>query len=419
MKKPVFMLVLIMILICSFSWITITAYADIPNIIISGPESEQGTANEISTADNGQSGNKADSPSEKDLVTIGSGIEYPRETEYLNEYSYGVVQAPGGHSVYCYGSADMNGSKYTVADGEEVEILARRGQMLCIIIPSQNKARWIREANVMITENGISQEDDLDNEGNETWVRIYSLRDYGDTLTETEYSYNQDEMIVSQITHTINRDGTEYFTETNNFVDADGKIVSSETRDSSTDDILETELWYYTAEQELEKICTYDWSGILKAEQNNRYYDDKKAIEYIRYDDNGDQISRYITIIDTNGNQVCTESYNEFNELTSKTESVYDLNNEKEKEIAFDATANILYIKEFTYLYDRDGLPAEATGVYTDGKYYEGRKDVCRYSYDKYGNLTQETYFYDGKQNYQVSYRWGLLKNGNIIQTAE
>lgn len=87
-------------------------------------------------------------PCEADLIAIGSGIEYPRETEYLDDYYYGVVQAPGGHSVYCYGSADMLGSKYTVADGEEVEILARRGQMLCVIIPSQNKARWIREENV-------------------------------------------------------------------------------------------------------------------------------------------------------------------------------------------------------------------------------------------------------------------------------
>ena len=105
------------------------------------------TINPLAFASNG--------PSEADLIAIGSGIEYPQETEYLDKYYYGTVQAPGRHSVYCYGSADMLGSKYTVADGEYVEILARRGQMLCVIIISQNKARWIREDNIMTSTDYI------------------------------------------------------------------------------------------------------------------------------------------------------------------------------------------------------------------------------------------------------------------------
>ncbi len=88
---------------------------------------------------------RSGSPSAQDLEDIGSRIEYPKSGEYWYEYGYGVVNAPKGHSVYCYGSADRLGSQYTVLDGEEVVILASRGEMLCVIIPSQNRGRWIRE----------------------------------------------------------------------------------------------------------------------------------------------------------------------------------------------------------------------------------------------------------------------------------
>ena len=94
-------------------------------------------------------------PSSADLKEIGSQIEYPKDKEYLSDYAYGTIIAPKGHSVYCYGSADMKGAQYTVADGEEVAVLARRGEMLCVIIPSQSRARWVREKYVDIYSGNI------------------------------------------------------------------------------------------------------------------------------------------------------------------------------------------------------------------------------------------------------------------------
>ena len=88
-------------------------------------------------------------PSSADLKEIGSQIEYPKSKEYWSSYVIGTVYAPKGHSVYCYGSADRKGSQYTVLDGETVVILASRGDMLCVIIPSQERARWIRDEYVL------------------------------------------------------------------------------------------------------------------------------------------------------------------------------------------------------------------------------------------------------------------------------
>ena len=93
-------------------------------------------------------------PSRTDLEEINSQIEYPKNDEYWDNYAYGTVVAPKGHSVYCYGSADRKGSQYTVLDGEEVTILASRGDMLCVIIPSQNRGRWIKEEHVDIYQGG-------------------------------------------------------------------------------------------------------------------------------------------------------------------------------------------------------------------------------------------------------------------------
>ena len=83
------------------------------------------------------------SPSEQDLKDSGSGIEYPRAEEYYSEYRYATVKAPGGYSVFGFGSADRMGSKTDVRDGERVKMLAERNGIVCCIILSQDKARWI------------------------------------------------------------------------------------------------------------------------------------------------------------------------------------------------------------------------------------------------------------------------------------
>ena len=87
----------------------------------------------------------ADAPSAADLKAIGSQIEYPKKNEYLSSYAYATVTAPGGHSVYCYGSADRKGSRYTVNDHEAVTVLAYRKDMACVIIDSQRRVQGIYE----------------------------------------------------------------------------------------------------------------------------------------------------------------------------------------------------------------------------------------------------------------------------------
>ena len=86
----------------------------------------------------------ANAPGEDALIEINSQIEYPRQGEYLDEYIYATVKAPGGHSVYGYGSADHQGTSYTVMNGERVRVIARRNDYSCVIVISEGKARWIR-----------------------------------------------------------------------------------------------------------------------------------------------------------------------------------------------------------------------------------------------------------------------------------
>ncbi|MCR5136347.1 MAG: hypothetical protein K6C12_04545 [Oscillospiraceae bacterium] len=86
---------------------------------------------------------RPDGPSAMDLKDINSHIEYPREKEYLSDYVYATVKAPKGHSVFGYGSADRAGHSFTVLDGEEVVIIARRGGMSCCIVRSDQVGRWI------------------------------------------------------------------------------------------------------------------------------------------------------------------------------------------------------------------------------------------------------------------------------------
>ena len=82
-------------------------------------------------------------PSAGDLDAIRSGIEYPKDNEYLDWYQYATVSAPHGHSVYGFGSADHSGTAHTVLDGEQVLVLAERKGYACVIVLSQNKGRWI------------------------------------------------------------------------------------------------------------------------------------------------------------------------------------------------------------------------------------------------------------------------------------
>ena len=84
-----------------------------------------------------------DKPGPEDLREIGSQIEYPKSSEYLDRYHYAIVNASHGHSVFGFGSADHRGKRYTVSDGKAVKILAERVGYSCCIILSLGKACWI------------------------------------------------------------------------------------------------------------------------------------------------------------------------------------------------------------------------------------------------------------------------------------
>ena len=108
----------------------------------------------------------ANAPGEDALIEINSQIEYPKQGEYLDEYIYATVKAPGGHSVYGYGSADHQGTTYTVMNGERVRVIARRKDYSCVIVMSQGKARWIRteylqEDGVEFARQNAPSEEDL------------------------------------------------------------------------------------------------------------------------------------------------------------------------------------------------------------------------------------------------------------------
>lgn len=88
-------------------------------------------------------------PSAADLDAIGTNITYPvSENMYLDSYRYCKVQSsPGKEAVYAFINPNLGqteGNYYTVYNDTEVTVLAERNGYSCGIIPSMNKAGWIR-----------------------------------------------------------------------------------------------------------------------------------------------------------------------------------------------------------------------------------------------------------------------------------
>ncbi len=96
-------------------------------------------------------------PSAKDLDEIQSGIRYPLEQDYLDEYIHAVVVAPHGHSVLGFGTSSHDGTSYTVLDGEEVLIIAEHKGFSCAIIQSTQRARWINSEYLQPIEEGTAE----------------------------------------------------------------------------------------------------------------------------------------------------------------------------------------------------------------------------------------------------------------------
>lgn len=120
-------------MMCVFSFFTVIAYADIPNVIVSGSENMVGT-------------NYAGKPSAADLDAIDADIRYPRmDSFYLSDYIYTTVSRLRCHVFIDPNSSDvMNTNNYfDVTQGERVIILAESSGYACAIFPDLNRAGWI------------------------------------------------------------------------------------------------------------------------------------------------------------------------------------------------------------------------------------------------------------------------------------
>lgn len=335
-------------------------------------------------------------PGAHDLEEIKSGIEYPRESEYLDEYIYAVVEAPHGHSVFGYGSADRLGSRYSVKHGERVKILAERKGVSCVIVLSQKKGRWIN-SEYLIPENVEIPEG--------KWVRLYDAYYYSGKLErETETTYNADGQVAENHIHEINRDGTETWQIETFFNDEKNRISGSERKDQETGEIVEYSVWQFNENGMLQQVQYFDAEGNLKHEQINSYYDVGSTIESIMYDDNGEVYNRYLYYRDKNDNDIKYESFNEFGELTFIKETTYDADGRKAGgyEEGYESKSTLKFI------YDDEGILRECVQV-RESRYSTGQETRIQYSYDEHGNQTEELSITDGKENYRHISTWGPL----------
>ena len=348
------------------------------------------------------------SPGAADLEEIASSIEYPRTKEYLDDYVFAVVKAPGGHSVYAYGSADRQGSVYSVMNGEKVKILAERGDCSCVIVLSQKKARWIKTEYLVPT----------DNRPEEHWVEIFYSMEYNGSLTEYEYSYNADGKVTEVIEHRVKNDGSESRVKEIRQFGTDGRIRSSASWVTETDELVETRYYAFGNDGRLKQVQTFDWTGRLTQEQNDSYTADVHTVESIDYDDNGDVITRRISFYDLDRKPLGRETYNEYDELTSKSRINYNEDGEKASEIYYDPSGKITADMRYRYSYNTEGLVTEEIMTHNNGV-LAGKESVHEYSYDSHGNITEEVTTYDGKTETVIKHRWGLFRDGKIIEAAD
>lgn len=250
------------------------------------------------------------------------------------------------------------------------------------------------------------------------WVQLSCVHDYGDRLTGREYCYNEDERVTKITWHTVNQDGTEQWTEEIRILDDDGLISGSETRDLETGELVETKVWFYTPDEQLKQIRTYDWSGFLKSEQNNSYSADTITTEIVHYDDNGNIYSRTVIEDDLDHNPLQTASFDRHDVCINRTETIYSSDGAKEREIQYNSFGEAWLTLEYSNTYDEDGRLTEARCVYV-GSILDGNERVIRYTYDDFGNLIEESSVYNGEKEYTERSRWGLLKDGQIVRVSE
>ncbi len=146
MRKIISTVMLIAVLLSTITAFTISAYADIPNVVISGPATEQYVDEERTIADAWYSMNGF--PSWDDVVAIGDGdrVKAPPLESFLKEYRSKYISAPKGNHVYVYRNPGSTKNPEMIEHGAKVYVIAENGNTSLIIYRSlENRPRsgWV------------------------------------------------------------------------------------------------------------------------------------------------------------------------------------------------------------------------------------------------------------------------------------
>ena len=93
-------------------------------------------------------------PCKETVDEYGPGLHYPEKSEYLDEYGIMYIDAPKGHSIFCYsahGSTKTNLG--TILQDEPVIVIANNlnNGFSCVINPETKEAVWVN-TNYLVEE---------------------------------------------------------------------------------------------------------------------------------------------------------------------------------------------------------------------------------------------------------------------------
>ncbi len=147
MKKTISLLTVLAVLVSLFTVFASVAYAaDIPNIVVSGPEKTQNATNNRTLVSTWYSVNGY--PSWDDIVAIGDGnrVKGPPADKYLTEYLPRYINAPKGNHVYVFRSAGSTRDPEMIEHGARVYVIAESGNASFVIYRTLNnvpRSGWV------------------------------------------------------------------------------------------------------------------------------------------------------------------------------------------------------------------------------------------------------------------------------------
>lgn len=146
MKKLISILTLMAVVMSIASVFTVSAYADIPNVILPGPEPLDNTTEVMAGDEAWYSVNGY--PSWDDIVAIGDGerVVGPPAKYYLSEYKVRYIKAKGGNHIFVYWSSASLKNPEMIEHGAKVYVLAENGNASLIIyrtLDNTSRSGWV------------------------------------------------------------------------------------------------------------------------------------------------------------------------------------------------------------------------------------------------------------------------------------